>query len=247
MITPGAAATNGIRSLLIASRLIDVPRLAKTTQTALDELDRPCPAASIEGLFMPNARIVLGHIPGPCYDSIARVALALARGNGGEIPTGFGAACVRHFSKRSKQLEPILHVSIECRFELIELAVLAGIQGRWTDPSVLHKTPASHKDCVRLVAQPPSTSGADAERWRPVIGFLLASPKSNATTLRNLAYALVWCGYFAPQEFDLTDERLARHFFGAKREEFVRARQEALRWLSQLLEFSQQTPTGGSS
>jgi hypothetical protein len=231
---------------VIAIRLVDVPRLAKTTQTALDELDRPCPAASIEGLFMPNARIVLGHIPGPCYESIARVAFALARGNG-EIPTGYGAACVRHFSKRSKQLEPILHVSIERRFELIELAVLAGIEGRWTDPSVLHKTSASHKECVRLVAQLPSTSGADAERWRPVIGFLLTSPQSNATTHRNLAYALVWCGYFAPHELDSTDERLAWDFFGAKREEFVRARQEALRWLPQLLEFSQQTPTGGPS
>lgn len=75
---------------------------------------------------------------------------------------------------------------------------------------------------------------------------LLHSSQSTPITYRDLACALVWCGYFAPEEAANTDARLAKNLFGVKREEFVRARQRALRSLAQLLEFSR-LPSGGGS
>lgn len=244
MVTHGAAARNGTRVARIAITLTGVPRPAKTTQTALDELDKPCPVSSIDEHFMPRAQIVLGRISGACYDSIAHVALALAGGKG-EIPTGNGAACVRHFSKRSKQLKQAAQIPVDQRFALIELAMLAGISGRWTEPAPIRRTLAKYKEVSGVVATLNDTHGANLEHWRRLVKFHWDSPRTSASTFRNIAYALVWCGYFAPHEREITDKRLATEWFGTKREEFVNKRVEALRTLANLLEFSQQNLPGG--
>ena len=73
---------------------------------------------------------------------------------------------------------------------------------------------------------------------------MLNSPDHTAEVFRNLACALVWCGYVSLDQSPATDDHLGL-FFGAKREEFVRFRQEALRWLPWLLKFSLSTPAGG--
>jgi hypothetical protein len=231
-----------------------VARLAKATQTALDELDWPCAASEINARFMRNARVALGELPGACFDSIARVAPALASSDSNsEIPTGYGAACVRHFHKRSEQLESVLRVSIEHRFALIELTALAGLAGRWGDSSAPRVTQASHKECLKHVAQITETSHVAREQWRAVITFLLQSPSSTPTVFRNVSYALVWCGLFSPAKFEegasavATDEQLALQLFRADRAGFVRSRLEALRWLPKLLEISIQPREGGAS
>lgn len=228
-------------------------RLAKATQTALDRLDWPCTAGEINDHFIPNARVALGHLPGPCFDSIARVATLLAEIDGnGEIPTGYGAACVRHFCKRSEQLDGMLKVSIEHRFALIELTSLASIASRWSHSSGPRVTQASHKECLRQVARVGKTTHIEREQWRAVIAFLLESPSSTPIVFRNVAYALVWCGLFSPASSEesvsitMTDEQLAHQLFHADRAGFVRFRQEALRWLPKLLEISIQPSMGGA-
>jgi hypothetical protein len=230
-----------------------VARLAKATQTALDKLDWPCNVSEIDDRFMPNARVALGHLPGPCFDSIARVATSLARSDSnGEIPTGYGAACVRHFYKRSEQLDSVLKVSIERRFALIELTSLASIAGRWAHSPGPRITQASHKECLRHVGQVAETTHIEREQWRAVIAFLLESPSSTPIVFRNVAYALVWCGLFSPARSEesastaVTDEQLAQQLFRADRAGFVRFRQEALRWLPKLLEISIQPWAGGA-
>jgi hypothetical protein len=231
-----------------------VVRLAKATQTALDELDWPCTVNEINDRFIPNARIALGHLPCACFASIARVATALAKSDSnGEIPMGYGAACVRHFYKRNEQLDGVLGVSVERRFALIELTSLASIAGRWARSSELRVTGASHKECLRQAAQVVESTCIEREQWRSVIDFLLESPSSTPIIFRNVAYALVWCGLFSPARPEgsastaVTDEQLAQQLFRADRAAFVRFRQEALRWLPKLLEFSIQPRTGRAS
>ena len=229
-------------------------RLAKATQTALDELDWPCTLNEINERFIPNARVALGHLPYACFDSVARVATALAKSDGnGEIPVGYGAACVRHFSKRNEQLDGVLGVSVEQRFALIELTALASIAGRWAHSLEPRVTGASHKECVRQVAQVAESPYIEREQWRTVVAFLLESPSSTPIFFRNVAYALVWCGLFSPARSEgststaVTDEQLAQQLFRADRAAFVRFRQEALRWLPKLLEISIQPRAGRAS
>src|SRR6185503_7844068 len=68
-----------------------VARLAKTTQRALDELDRPYAPGAIEDRFMPTAQVALdglhGRVPDRCLASIKRVVTELAKDTG-ELPTG---------------------------------------------------------------------------------------------------------------------------------------------------------------
>lgn len=222
----------------------NVPRLAKSRQTAFDELDRPCAVADIESRFVPNVRVALGGVSDACCASIARTATALAENHGRrEIPTGHGAALVRHFKKRSRQLEPIKH-PVECCFALVELAVLGGISGGWADSRLSLTTVKSYKTCIQQVAQQRPTEQVEREQWRRVVEIMLNSPDYTADVLRNLACALVWCGYVSPDQSPATDDHLGQ-LFGAKREEFVRFRQEALRWLPWLLKFSLSSPAGG--
>src|SRR5689334_22701491 len=98
-----------------------VARLAKTTQMALDELDGPCAADEISGPFMRRVRVAMGGLPAACFASIERVATAVSRGTADStLPIGYGASCVRHFSRRTEQLTGIVRLSIERRFALIE-------------------------------------------------------------------------------------------------------------------------------
>lgn len=221
-----------------------VPRLAKSRQTAFDELDRPCAVADIESRFVPHVRVALGAVSDACCASIARTATALAENHDRrEIPTGHGAALVRHFKKRSRQLEPIKH-PVECCFALVELAVLGGISGGWADSRLSLTTMKSHKTCIQQVAKQGPTEQIEREQWRRVVELMLSSPDHTADVFRNLACALVWCGYVSPDQSPATDDHLGQ-LFGAKREEFVRFRQEALRWLPWLLKFSLSTPAEG--
>lgn len=223
-------------------------RLAKKTQTAFDELDWSYTAGEIKDRFVRAARGALGHLPGPCFDSIARVAVALAEtDHNREIPTGYGAACVRHFTRRSEQLEPILKVTIERRYALIELTTLASIAGRWASLTRPRVTLASYRECVLEVTGLADATHPEREQWRAVFAFLLTSPCLTPAVLRNVAYALVWCGYFSPERSVVTDEALARQVFRAGREPFVRFRQEALRLASLLLELSSQQSPGGAA
>lgn len=221
-----------------------MPRLAKSKQTAFDELDRPCAVADIESRFVPHVRAALGDVSGACCASIARTATVLAENHDrGEIPTGHGAALVRHFKKRSRQLEPIKH-PLEYCFALVELAVLGSISGGWADSHLSLTTMKSHRTCIQQVAQQRPTKPVEREQWRRVVETMLNSPDHTADVFRNLACALVWCGYVSPDQSPATDDYLGL-FFGAKREEFVRFRQEALRWLPWLLKFSLSTLAGG--
>lgn len=164
-------------------------KLAKATQTALDELDWPYTVNEINHRFIPNARVALGHLPCACFDSIARVATALAKNDSNsEIPMGYGSACVRHFYKRNEQLDGVLGVSVERRFALIELTSLASIAGRWAHSSEPRVTGASHKECLRHVAQVAESTCIEREQWRTVIAFLLESPSSTPIFFRNVAY-----------------------------------------------------------
>jgi hypothetical protein len=219
---------------------------AKATQTMLDVLDRSYAAADIESVFMPNVRKVLDPLPEACGHSIAHAAQVFAESNRRrEIPEGYGRPFVRHFSKRSVQLESIVGLSIEYRFALIELTLMANIASRWTDSSVRRvNSAASHKEYVRQVAQAAPAVRIEPEQWRRVVTFLLASSSSSVYVIRNLAYALVWCGYFSPDGSRTTDKHVAQQLF-VDRAEFVRFRQEALRLLSSLLEFSLLPSAGG--
>lgn len=224
-----------------------VPRLARTVQTALDELDWPCPLADIEGPFLRRVRVALGWLPEPCFGSIARVATALVKHNDDSmLPRGYGGACVRHFWRRNEQLKPILNYSVASRFALIELTSLASIAGQWAEGPWARTTPASRKECLRDVAELSSTAYLERERWRVIIELVLNSPTSEAIVLRNISYALVWCGYFSPDR-PVTDEQIAQQFFHADRATFVRGRLEALRWLPKLLEISLLQSPGGAS
>jgi hypothetical protein len=227
-------------------------RVAKATQKALDELDWPCAASEISSRFMQKVRAALGALPGLCFDSVERVATALATNNHkAEIPTGYGAACVRHFSKRNGQLETVLRGSVESRFALIEVSSLASIAGQWgaSPPRV---TSASHKECLSQVARLPCAHAGESERWRAVIQFLRDREDAGPGFLRNIACALVWCGYFSPVEREsgvssaASDAWIAQHFFGIPRASFVRSRIEVLHWLPQLREIMVQSSTGGA-
>jgi hypothetical protein len=222
----------------------NVPRLAKSRQTAFDKLDRPCAVADIESRFVPHVRVALGDVSDACCASIARTATALGENHDRrEIPTGHGAALVRHFKKRSRQLEPIKH-PVEYCFALVELATLGCISGGWADSPLSLTTVKSHKTCIQQVAQQRATEQIEREQWRRVVEIMLNSPDHTADVFRSLACALVWCGYVSPGQCPATDDHLGQ-FFGAKREEFVRFRQEALRWLPWLLKFSLTSPAGG--
>ena len=223
-------------------------RLAKATQTALDEMDRSCSGDEIHECFIPKARIVLGNLPCSCIDSVARVAVELAKNDSnGKIPTGYGSCCVRHFGKRSEQLERVSNkISIEHRFALIGLTSSASIHNRWTDSRQPRVAPAIHREYLRQVAQLADVSHREREQWRLIIEFVLDSLNSTPIIIRNVAYALVWCGYFSPDRF-VTDEQLAEQFFADDRAEFNRFRQEGLRLLSMLLEFSGRPSMGGAS
>lgn len=193
---------------------------------------------------MPAARMALGHLPDACRASISRAAIALAESHDGrEIPAGYGAALVRHFGKRSQQLDAIKQ-PIECRFGLVELAVLGGISGRWANGGLLLTTVKSHRTCILQAVQQPAIEQVDRERWRRVLEVMLTSLDSTADVLRNLACALVWCGYVSMDPSPATDEHIGQ-IFDADRTEAVRFRQEALRWLPWLLKFSLSSPPGG--
>lgn len=223
-----------------------VPRVVTTIRTALKELDWPCPADEIEGPFMRRVAVVLGGSPPPCLGSIARVASAIAHSNADRtIPRGYGGACVRHFIRRSEQLETILRVSIESRFALIELTSLASIAGQWTEWRQPRVSVASHRECLSDVVQLANEPCLERERWRAVVAVLLDSPSSSAIVLRNVAQALVWCGYFSPDR-SATDEQLAMQVFREDRATFVRSRLEALRWLPKLVEISLLPAAGGA-
>jgi hypothetical protein len=211
-------------------------RLSKRQQRALDALDCPCRAGEIDSHFMPNVRVVFGHLPEPCFDSVATVAAALAGRHGdGEIPTGHGAACVRHFNRRNEQLGSIL--SVESRFALLGLASLANIAGGWACSPAPRLTQALHKECLGHAVMRAETTHVEQEHWRKVVAFLLASRDSTPIIIRKVAYALTWCGYFSP-DGAVTDDYLAQRFFGVHRERFIRFRQEALALLAMLREFS---------
>lgn len=208
----------------------------KAAQTALNELDCPHPLEEIKGRFMENARVALGQLPAQCFDSVERVATALAASNhNGEIPTGYGATCVRHFAKRSGQLERALNGSVESRFGLIEAASAASIAGRWG--LSVRVTPASYKECLGDVAELGGASTYEATRWRSTVKYLLDRPRPAIAILRQVACTLVWCGYFAPAEHErrvssaLSDAWIARRFFRMDRAPFVRYRTDALHWL----------------
>ena len=222
--------------------------MAKSTQTALDELDRPCAIEEIHDWLIPRARIALGDLPLLCFDSVERVVLALAEnGSNGELPMGCGSACVRHFGKRSEQLQRISNrgVSVEHRFSFIEITAIAGIAHRWAETQRPRAAQSSYREYLRQVAQSMAVS-AERERWRNVIEFVLDSPSSTPIIMRNVAYALVWCGYFSSETF-ATDEQLAERFFNEDRAEFNRFRQDGLRLLTMLLEFSSRFSMRGLS
>src|SRR5262245_31187551 len=120
----------------------------------------------IEHQFMPKARAALdglrGRVPDGCLASIQHVVFALAKETG-ELPTGYGSACLRHFDKRSEHIENALgnfSTSVENRFALIELATLGSIAGQWTYPARQWVTRDSHKACLRDVAQRSATPNA---------------------------------------------------------------------------------------
>jgi hypothetical protein len=199
--------------------------------------------------FIPTARIALGDLPSLCFDSVEHVILALARSEGnGHLPTGYGAACVRHFGKRSEQLERISNrgVPVEYRFALIELTSITSIVNRWSAPRASRTAQASYKEYLRQTAQLEQIPPMQSEQWRRVLEFVLDSINCTPIILRNIAYALVWCGYFSPDKL-VTDEQLAEEFFSEDRAEFNRFRQDGLRLLSMLLEFSIQAFMGGMS
>ena len=223
-------------------------RLAKATQRALDELDRSCSADDIHDWFIPRAREVLGNLPCLCFDSLERVVLALAKSQGNdELPTGYGSPCVRHFDKRSEQLGRISNkISMEHRFALIELTSLASIANRWSDSRQPRVAQASHKGYLRHTTEPEDTFQVTTEQWRAVLKFVLNDECSTPAIFRNVAYALVWCGYFSPDSF-ATDEQLAGQFFGEDRAEFNRFRQDGLRLLTMLLKLSIHSSVGGVS
>jgi hypothetical protein len=228
-------------------------RVAKATQRALDELDWPCAAGEIHGRFMLKARTALGGLPEPCFDSVERVATALAANHrNAEIPTGYGAACVRHFSKRNEQLGSRFRVSEEIRFALIEISSLASIAGQWAGTLQPRVTQASYKECLRHVAQLAVAKDTAAAQWHAVIRFVLEDPSSAPGYFQTIACALVWCGYFAPaQPGDsrssvATDVRLAEHFFQLDRAVFVRKRSDALHLLRILRQMYVQSTAGGA-
>jgi hypothetical protein len=219
-----------------------VARLAKMTQTALDHLDRPYAVRDIGQHFMPQARTALdglhGGLPEICVASVERVVIEQARASG-TLPMGYGSCCVRHFAKRVEQLEGVvgrISLSIESRFALIEVALLAGITGRWNEPPRLRTTAGSQRCCLEDAARLPTTAYVEQERWRAVIVFILGSTSTTATLIRNIACALVWCGCVSPLQC-MTDEQLAGQF-RLDRAAFVRGRTEALRLLCMLLELS---------
>jgi hypothetical protein len=226
-----------------------VARLAKTTQTALDELDRSCSADEIHDWLIPRARIALGDLPGSCFDSVEQVLLALANSESdGQLPAGYGSACVRHFGKRSGQLQRISNrgIGVEYRFALIELTSLANVANHWSDSQRPRTAQASYKEYLRQTSQVVQTTYVERRQWRQVIDFVLESMSSTPVIIRNIAYALAWCGYFSPDGC-VTDEQLAVQFFGEDRAEFNRFRQDGLRLLTMLLEFSIRPSTEGMS
>jgi hypothetical protein len=161
----------------------------------------------------------------------------------GEVPTGHGAALVLHFQRRSQQLE-LIKRPIECRFALIELALSASLANGWTRSPMTLTTKQAHRSCIDHVVQLPPSPDIELEGWRRVLRVVLHSEDSTSEVIRNIACALVWCGYFSLERAMITDEHLARVFETA-RTEFVRFRVEALRWLPWLLEFSLQPSAGG--
>jgi hypothetical protein len=220
-----------------------VTRQARTIEVALKELDRPCVLDEIESWFSERARIVLHSMPDACIESVLRVATALARKHeDSTIPVGYGPACLRHFVRRNEQLETI--ISVERRFALIELTALASIAGGWVEGPWPRRTVATYKQCLHHVTQLSENASVECERWRMVIRFLLTDGSSTPIVVRNVSYALVWCGCFSPDKA-MTDEQLALQYFDADRETFVRGRIEALRWIPKLLEFSLRSSTGG--
>lgn len=195
---------------------------------------------------MPNVYAALGTLPRACGDSVEHVAVALAESTSNrEIPTGYGATLVRHFRRRSKQLESIVGLQAEYRFALIELTLLASISGGWEGSSRQCVTVAGHREYVRQVAQVTRTTHIEREQWRRVIALLLDSPDTSSILLRRLARALVWCGYFSTDMSAMSDEHIAQHFFGVDRTEFAHHRQEALRWLPAILKGLILPPAGG--
>ena len=226
-----------------------MPRWAKAAETALDELDRPCAATDIAHSFMPHVRTALGTLPYACCESVAQAAVALAEShNDRAIPAGYGRAFVRHFRKRSEQLESIATLRVEHRFALIELTLLATIASGWVGSSLPRLyCAANHKEYVRHVAlagQATQARRVELVQWQRVVSFLLNSPNCSLFVIRNLAYAFVWCGYFSPDKSRMTDKHIAQQLFATDREGFIRPRQEALRLLSNLLEYSLQPLTG---
>jgi hypothetical protein len=196
---------------------------------------------------MPRVRIVLGDLPCSCFDSVERVAIELAKKYGNcEIPTGYGSCCVQHFGRRNEQLERMSNsISIESRFGLLELACLANIHHGWSYSQRPRIALASNRGYLRQVTKLTPVNHIERERWRLVVEFVVDSISSTPLVIRNVAYALVWCGYFSPDQF-VTDEQLAEQFFAADREGFNRFRQEGLRLLSMLLEFSIRPSVGGA-
>jgi hypothetical protein len=213
-----------------------VARLTKAQRAALDRLDRPCRSEKVRSQFMPDASIALGEFPPTCFDSVESVAVALAESSRGEIPTGVGGACVLHFMRRSDQLNQGPKVSVERAFALLELTLLASIAGGWARSLQPRVTLASQKECIRHVTQFPGSHVA-RDQWRNVIAFVLDSPSATPLVLRNMACALIWCGYFSP-DADATDEHLAAQCFKADRALFVRFRLDALTLISMLLGYS---------
>ena len=184
-----------------------------------------------------------------CFDSVEHVVLALAMNEGnGQFPSGYGSACVRHFEKRSEQIADIFNrgISVESRFALIEVTSVASINHNWSDSREPRTAQASYKEYLRQAAQLAGVAHLGSEQWQHVVGFALDSMASTPITIRNIAYALVWCGYFTPDRF-VSDRQLARHFFRENRSKFIRSRQEGLRLLAMLREFSIRPFMGGVS
>jgi hypothetical protein len=224
-----------------------VARPARTIQMALKELDSPCALDDLESWFARRARIVLPALPEACIASVLRVVTAVARKHeDGTLPVGQGVACLRHFVRRSEQLATIHSVSDERRFALIELTSLASLAGGWAEGPWPRRTVATYKECLHHVTQLSEPTSVERERWRIVVNFLLGDESSGPIVMRNVSYALVWCGCFSADK-TMTDEQLALQYFDTDRETFVRGRLEALRWLPKLFEFSLQSSRGGVS